>query len=129
MGAANAHYLGIKVFSETDFTDDLKAIDVPTLVMQGDDGIGMVYGGYPARAGMVPPQTQTKYSLSGFPRPRGDGSFTAVALSSTQAVSPPARGWSLIPAIASGRRAFASAVLSKCGGVSCGGDLRLQRRI
>ena len=37
MGAANAHYLGIKVFSETDFTDDLKAIDVPTLVMHGDD--------------------------------------------------------------------------------------------
>ena len=37
MGAANAHYLGIKVFSETDFTDDLKIIDVPTLVMHGDD--------------------------------------------------------------------------------------------
>lgn len=37
MGAANAHYLGIKAFSETDQTDDLKAIDVPTLVMQGDD--------------------------------------------------------------------------------------------
>jgi non-heme chloroperoxidase len=37
MGAANAHYAGIKVFSETDFTDDLKKIDVPTLVMHGDD--------------------------------------------------------------------------------------------
>jgi non-heme chloroperoxidase len=37
MGAANAHYLGIKAFSETDQTDDLKNIDVPTLVMQGDD--------------------------------------------------------------------------------------------
>jgi len=37
MGAANAHYLGIKVFSETDFTDDLKSIDVPALVMHGDD--------------------------------------------------------------------------------------------
>jgi non-heme chloroperoxidase len=37
MGGANAHYLGIKAFSETDFTDDLKAIDVPTLVMHGDD--------------------------------------------------------------------------------------------
>ena len=37
MGAANAHYLGIKAFSETDFTEDLKAIDVPTLVMHGDD--------------------------------------------------------------------------------------------
>jgi non-heme chloroperoxidase len=37
MGAANAHYLGIKAFSETDQTEDLKTIDVPTLVMQGDD--------------------------------------------------------------------------------------------
>ena len=37
MGAANAHYFGIKAFSETDQTDDLKAIGVPTLVMQGDD--------------------------------------------------------------------------------------------
>ena len=37
VGAANAHYLGIKAFSETDQTEDLKAIKVPTLVMQGDD--------------------------------------------------------------------------------------------
>ncbi len=37
MGAVNAHYLGIKTFSETDQTDDLKAIDVPTFVIQGDD--------------------------------------------------------------------------------------------
>jgi non-heme chloroperoxidase len=37
MGAVNAQYLGIKAFSETDQTDDLKAIDVPTFVMQGDD--------------------------------------------------------------------------------------------
>jgi non-heme chloroperoxidase len=37
MGAANAHYQGIKAFSETDFTEDLKAIAVPTLVLHGDD--------------------------------------------------------------------------------------------
>ncbi|BAK67528.1 chloride peroxidase [Sphingobium sp. SYK-6] len=37
MGSAKAHYDGIKAFSETDFTDDLKAIDVPTLLMHGDD--------------------------------------------------------------------------------------------
>jgi non-heme chloroperoxidase len=37
MGGAKAHYDGIKAFSETDFTDDLKACDVPTLVMHGDD--------------------------------------------------------------------------------------------
>ncbi|MDH4555405.1 alpha/beta hydrolase [Pseudomonas sp. BN417] len=36
-GAANAHYDCIKAFSETDFTDDLRAITVPTLVMHGDD--------------------------------------------------------------------------------------------
>jgi non-heme chloroperoxidase len=37
MGAVNAHYHGIKAFSETDLTEDLKAIDVPTLLMHGDD--------------------------------------------------------------------------------------------
>jgi non-heme chloroperoxidase len=37
MGSTLAHYEGIKAFSETDQTDDLKAITVPTLVLQGDD--------------------------------------------------------------------------------------------
>jgi non-heme chloroperoxidase len=37
MGAANAHYECIKTFSETDQTEDLKAIKVPTLVLHGDD--------------------------------------------------------------------------------------------
>ncbi len=37
MGGAKAQYDGIKAFSETDFTDDLKAIEVPTFVMHGDD--------------------------------------------------------------------------------------------
>ncbi|MCI1002100.1 alpha/beta hydrolase [Ochrobactrum sp. C6C9] len=37
MGSAKAHYEGIKAFSETDQTADLKAITVPTLVLQGDD--------------------------------------------------------------------------------------------
>ena len=37
MGGAKAQYDGIKAFSETDFTEDLKIIDVPTLVMHGDD--------------------------------------------------------------------------------------------
>ena len=37
MGSAKAHYEGIKAFSETDQTDDLKAITVPTLVLHGDD--------------------------------------------------------------------------------------------
>jgi non-heme chloroperoxidase len=37
IGSALAHYEGIKAFSEVDQTEDLKAITVPTLVMQGDD--------------------------------------------------------------------------------------------
>lgn len=37
MGSAKAHYEGIRAFSETDQTEDLKAIMVPTLVLQGDD--------------------------------------------------------------------------------------------
>ncbi|HDS9359160.1 TPA: alpha/beta hydrolase [Enterobacter chengduensis] len=36
-GSAKAHYDGIKAFSETDQTEDLKALTVPVLVMQGDD--------------------------------------------------------------------------------------------
>jgi non-heme chloroperoxidase len=37
MGSAKAHYDGIRAFSETDFTVDLKKITVPVLVMHGDD--------------------------------------------------------------------------------------------
>jgi non-heme chloroperoxidase len=36
-GGAKAHYDGIVAFSQTDFTDDLKKITVPVLVMHGDD--------------------------------------------------------------------------------------------
>jgi non-heme chloroperoxidase len=37
MGSAKAHHDGIKAFSETDFSEDLKSIAVPTLVLHGDD--------------------------------------------------------------------------------------------
>jgi len=66
MGGALAHYEGIKAFSETDQTDDLKAMKVPTLVLQGSDdqvvpytdaalkqikllpqGVMKIYPGYP----------------------------------------------------------------------------------
>jgi non-heme chloroperoxidase len=36
-GSARAHYEGIKAFSETDFTEDLKRIEIPMLVLHGDD--------------------------------------------------------------------------------------------
>jgi len=37
MGGIKAQYDCIKAFSETDFTEDLQKIEVPTLVMHGDD--------------------------------------------------------------------------------------------
>src|SRR5271170_6284501 len=37
MGGVKAHYDCIKAFSETDFTEDLKKIEIPVLVMHGDD--------------------------------------------------------------------------------------------
>ncbi len=37
MAGLPASYFCIKAFSETDLTEDLKKIDVPMLVMQGDD--------------------------------------------------------------------------------------------
>jgi non-heme chloroperoxidase len=36
-GAIKAHYDCIKAFSETDFTEDLKSVDIPVLVMHGED--------------------------------------------------------------------------------------------
>ena len=45
IGGAKAHYDGIKAFSETDLTEDLKSIDVPTLVMQGEDDQVVPYKG------------------------------------------------------------------------------------
>jgi non-heme chloroperoxidase len=37
MGSIKAHYDCIKAFSETDFTEDLKSVDIPVLVMHGED--------------------------------------------------------------------------------------------
>jgi non-heme chloroperoxidase len=37
MGGAKAHYDGIVAFSQTDFTEDLKKINVPVLVMHSED--------------------------------------------------------------------------------------------
>ncbi|MOA12498.1 Non-heme chloroperoxidase [compost metagenome] len=37
MGCAKAHYDGIVAFSQTDFTEDLKRLSLPVLVMHGDD--------------------------------------------------------------------------------------------
>ncbi len=37
MGSAKAHHDGIRAFSETDQTEDLQAMTVPTLVLHGED--------------------------------------------------------------------------------------------
>jgi non-heme chloroperoxidase len=37
MGGAKAHYDGVVAFSQTDFTEDLKKISVPVLVMHSED--------------------------------------------------------------------------------------------
>jgi hypothetical protein len=42
-GGAKAHYDGIVAFSQTDFTEDLKKITVPVLVMHGDDDQIVLY--------------------------------------------------------------------------------------
>ena len=42
-GSLKAHHDCIKAFSETDFTDDLKKLDVPTLVMHSEDDRGVPY--------------------------------------------------------------------------------------
>lgn len=39
MGGVKAHYDCIKAFSETDFTEDLKSVDIPVLVLHGEDDV------------------------------------------------------------------------------------------
>jgi non-heme chloroperoxidase len=66
MGATNAHYDCIKAFSETDFTEDLKKIDVPVLILHGDDDqIVPIADSAPLSAKLVPNATLKVYP--GFP--------------------------------------------------------------
>ncbi|WP_439378876.1 alpha/beta fold hydrolase [Amycolatopsis lexingtonensis] len=65
-GGAKAHYDGIVAFSQTDFTEDLKKITVPTLVMHGDDDQIVPYADSgPLSAGLLPNGTLKTYA--GFP--------------------------------------------------------------
>jgi|GEM_PF-2582694 len=50
MGGAKAHYDGIVAFSQTHFTEDLKKITVPVLVMHGDDDQKAAASGWATRA-------------------------------------------------------------------------------
>ena len=65
-GAAKAHYDGIVAFSQTDFTEDLKRITVPVLVMHGDDDQIVPYADAgPLSAKLV--QNGTLKTYHGFP--------------------------------------------------------------
>ncbi|MER5938203.1 alpha/beta hydrolase [Streptomyces sp. NPDC001928] len=66
MGAANAHYECVKAFSETDFTEDLKQIDVPVLVAHGtDDQVVPYEDSAPLSVGLL--KNGTLKSYEGFP--------------------------------------------------------------
>jgi len=66
MGGAKAHYDGIVAFSQTDFTEDLKRISVPVLVMHGDDDQIVPYADSgPKSAALV--QNGTLKTYKGFP--------------------------------------------------------------
>jgi non-heme chloroperoxidase len=66
MGGAKAHYDGIVAFSQTDFTEDLKMISLPVLVMHGDDDQIVPYAdSAPLTAELVKNGTLKTYS--GFP--------------------------------------------------------------
>jgi non-heme chloroperoxidase len=66
MGGMNAHYDCIKAFSETDFTEDLKKFDVPTLILHGDDDqIVPIVAAAPLSAKLVKNATLKVYP--GFP--------------------------------------------------------------
>ncbi len=66
MGGAKAHYDGIVAFSQTDFTEDLKKITVPVLVMHGEDDQIVPYADSgPLSAKLV--QNGTLKTYKGFP--------------------------------------------------------------
>src|SRR5439155_931720 len=66
MGGAKAHYDGIVAFSQTNFTEDLKKITVPVLVMHGDDDQIVPYADSgPLSAKLL--KTGTLKTYKGFP--------------------------------------------------------------
>ena len=66
LGGMKAHYDCIKAFSETDFTEDLKKFDVPTLILHGDDDqIVPIVAAGPLSAKLVKNSTLKVYP--GFP--------------------------------------------------------------
>jgi len=66
MGGAKAHYDGIVAFSQTDFTEDLKKITVPVLVMHGDDDQIVPYARFRASISKAAEERDAK-DLQGLP--------------------------------------------------------------
>jgi non-heme chloroperoxidase len=63
MGGAKAHYDGVVAFSQTDFTEDLKKISIPVLVMHGDDDQIVPYADAgPLSAKLLPNGTLKTYA-------------------------------------------------------------------
>ncbi|URM35582.1 alpha/beta fold hydrolase [Flavobacterium anhuiense] len=65
MGSVLSHYEGIKAFSETDFTEDLKSLDIPVLVLHGEDDQIVPYHQAPKSAKLL--KNGKLISYPGFP--------------------------------------------------------------
>ena len=72
MGGAKAHYDGIVAFSQTDFTEDLKTITVPVLVMHGDDDQIVPYADSAPAVRAASCRTATLKTYAGFPARHAD---------------------------------------------------------
>lgn len=66
MSGSVGAYGCIKAFSETDFTEDLGKMKVPTLLLQGDDDQVVPLGGSARKAVGILPQGRLKVYLGGF---------------------------------------------------------------
>ena len=68
MGGAKAHYDGIVAFSQTDFTEDLKKITVPVLVMHSEDDQIVPYVAPPEAPLSAKLRTGSLFAYTGYPR-------------------------------------------------------------
>ncbi|MFW0783411.1 alpha/beta hydrolase [Gordonia sp. CPCC 206044] len=65
-GSAKAHYDGVVAFSQTDFTEDLKQITIPTLVLHGEDDQVVPFENTGVRSAELLPNSTLK-TYPGFP--------------------------------------------------------------
>ena len=71
MGGAKAHYDGIVAFSQTDFTEDLKKITIPVLVMHSEDDQIVPYADSGPLVGQAPQERHAE-DLQGLPARHAD---------------------------------------------------------